>query len=80
MKDKIWNILLTVALGAVALIVNSTAAQIKDNASQINRVEMRITSIEASRFTTADGFAIQKQLSDIRESLARLETRQAMKP
>lgn len=80
MKDKIWNILLTVAMAAIALIVNSAAGQIKDNADKLTSLDNRVVSMEASRFTTADGIAIQKQLSDIRESLARLETRQAMKP
>jgi hypothetical protein len=78
MKDKLWNILQTIAIGAVALLVTSGFSQVKDMSLKLNELEHRVTIIESSRFTTQDGLAIQRQLSDIRESLARLETKQGM--
>lgn len=76
MMDKIWNILLTVAIGAVALLISNAAGEVKELSTRMAEVDRRVTIIESSRFTTADGMEIQKQLSAIRESLAILTTKQ----
>lgn len=75
MKDKIWNILLTIAMAAVGYILSNALGEIRTLRSDMHNTINRLTSIEASRLTTADGLNIQKQLSDIRESVARIEER-----
>lgn len=74
MKDRLWNILTLIAVGSVAFVVKGATSDLKELRSDVNGIGARVVAIENNRLSTSNGLEIQKQLADIRESLARLET------
>lgn len=79
MKDKLWSFLLSIALIVVGAVLNSAAGKLDKINDRTEKNEHRIIAIENSRMTTQDGLQIQTQLSQIKESMARIETRLEMK-
>lgn len=74
MKDRLWNILTLIAVGSVAYVVKGATSDLRELRLDMNGIGGRVVAIENNRFTTANGLEMQRQLSDIRESLARVET------
>lgn len=75
MRDKLWNLALTVAVAACGWVLSTAAARLEKLEVIAHESEREIIELKASRFTQSDAFAIQKQLADIRESVVRIETK-----
>lgn len=78
MKEKIWNILMLVVTGIsmlTAFIAKGALTDLKDLRGEVGHINTRLVTVEASRFTAADGMKIHEQLGDIKTSIARIEER-----
>ena len=75
MRDKIWNLALTVAVAACGWVLSTAASRLEKLEAIAHSSERDIIELKANRFTATDASAIQKQLADIRESIVRIETK-----
>lgn len=75
MRDKLWNLALTIAVGACGWVLTTAAARLEKLEAITHQSEREIIELKANRFTAVDASAIQKQLAEIRESIVRIETK-----
>ena len=75
MRDKIWNLALTVAVAACGWVLSTAAARLEKLETSTHSSEREIIELKATRLSLADASGIQKQLADIRESVVRIETK-----